>query len=134
MACLLGPRRSTANQVAGFGDNDRLLDAREQRRRRVRTQRIISELASIKFGSSILGDQDSCSICLGEFERAQRLVLLKCNHAFHPECIESWLQIRCSCPLCVREVCEREPPRGAAVEMTNLLDEDLDFDIERMGD
>ncbi|XP_051126320.1 RING-H2 finger protein ATL18-like [Andrographis paniculata] len=51
------------------------------------------------------GDNDEeqiCSICLAEFERADMVSKLpRCGHVFHTECIEKWLD-RChfTCPLC----------------------------------
>lgn len=42
-----------------------------------------------------------CSICVMEFEDTEVLRLLpKCEHSFHNECIEEWLKIRKSCPIC----------------------------------
>jgi hypothetical protein len=32
-----------------------------------------------------------CTVCLDEFEIDQNVVLLKCKHYFHDECIRSWL-------------------------------------------
>ncbi|KAE9448413.1 hypothetical protein C3L33_19693, partial [Rhododendron williamsianum] len=39
--------------------------------------------------------------CVSEFEDNERLRLLpKCDHAFHPECIDHWLASHSTCPLC----------------------------------
>jgi Ring finger domain len=44
----------------------------------------------------------TCSICIDDFERGERLTLLpKCRHAFHPDCLKPWLMERQGCcPLC----------------------------------
>jgi len=44
----------------------------------------------------------SCSICIDDFEHAEKLVLLpQCGHFFHPECIVTWLkEKKATCPLC----------------------------------
>lgn len=42
-----------------------------------------------------------CAVCLSEFEYEDKLRLLpKCSHAFHMECIDTWLLSHSTCPLC----------------------------------
>nr|GMC56178.1 RING-H2 finger protein ATL13-like [Ipomoea batatas]GMD24979.1 RING-H2 finger protein ATL13-like [Ipomoea batatas] len=42
-----------------------------------------------------------CAVCLCEFEGEDNLRLLpKCSHAFHMECIDTWLLSHSTCPLC----------------------------------
>ncbi|GLJ39554.1 hypothetical protein SUGI_0808180 [Cryptomeria japonica] len=42
-----------------------------------------------------------CAVCLTDFEDHEMLRLLpKCSHAFHPECIDTWLCTNTTCPLC----------------------------------
>lgn len=42
-----------------------------------------------------------CAVCLAEFGDEETLRLLpKCEHAFHPECIDPWLSVRSTCPVC----------------------------------
>ncbi|KAG7584308.1 Zinc finger RING-type [Arabidopsis suecica] len=42
-----------------------------------------------------------CPVCLCEFETEDKLRLLpKCSHAFHVECIDTWLLSHSTCPLC----------------------------------
>lgn len=50
---------------------------------------------------------DCCSICLENVEDGERLVQLRCGHAFHCSCIARWMKqqgSRCVCPLCIRAV------------------------------
>ncbi|KAG5042984.1 E3 ubiquitin-protein ligase ATL4 [Glycine soja] len=48
--------------------------------------------------SSVAGD---CAVCLSKFHHHDLLRLLPlCCHAFHAECIDTWLQSNLSCPLC----------------------------------
>ena len=39
----------------------------------------------------------SCSICLNKNTNPFQL---NCKHSFHKECIEKWLNINNSCPIC----------------------------------
>ncbi|XP_028777993.1 E3 ubiquitin-protein ligase ATL4 [Neltuma alba] len=42
-----------------------------------------------------------CAVCLSKFEQRDLLRLLPlCCHAFHVECIDTWLQSNLTCPLC----------------------------------
>lgn len=48
-----------------------------------------------------LKDPFDCAVCLCEFEAEDKLRLLpKCSHAFHMECIDTWLLSHSTCPLC----------------------------------
>lgn len=52
---------------------------------------------------SIIGVKDpfDCAVCLCEFESDDKLRWLpKCSHAFHMECIDTWLLSHSTCPLC----------------------------------
>ena len=46
-----------------------------------------------------------CSICLEEFTPKSTISILNCSHKhiFHSECIEAWLSITNTCPLCKRQ-------------------------------
>lgn len=53
------------------------------------------------FGSDIeqMGEP-TCSICLCEYEKGDKLVSLPCKHVFHEDCITSWTDHNTRCPLC----------------------------------
>lgn len=46
--------------------------------------------------------QEHCCICMCPFE--SQVKRLPCNHRFHVRCVDQWLELRNSCPLCVRKV------------------------------
>lgn len=43
-----------------------------------------------------------CSICLEDFQEGEVITPLACdkNHAFHPSCIDKWLNTHSTCPVC----------------------------------
>ena len=45
-----------------------------------------------------------CSICLDEDNTHQTWVKLPCQHKYHKLCIEKWLRVNLSCPMCRQEV------------------------------
>ncbi|XP_050213674.1 RING-H2 finger protein ATL57-like [Mercurialis annua] len=45
--------------------------------------------------------QIECAVCLGEFEEKEVLkVIPYCKHVFHLECIDTWLKMHVTCPVC----------------------------------
>ncbi|KAG0264893.1 hypothetical protein BGZ95_003473 [Linnemannia exigua] len=46
----------------------------------------------------------SCSICLGEYEDLDELRHLPCDHYFHQECVDEWLKLKRTCPLCLFDI------------------------------
>ncbi|GAU11545.1 hypothetical protein TSUD_345360 [Trifolium subterraneum] len=56
-----------------------------------------SEVKIHKIGKEVL----ECAVCLMEFEDTETLRLIpKCDHVFHPECIDEWLSSHTTCPVC----------------------------------
>lgn len=62
----------------------------------------IESLPVFRFGA-LRGEKDGleCAVCLNRFEQTEVLRLLpKCKHAFHVECVDTWLEAHSTCPLC----------------------------------
>ncbi|KAJ1665689.1 hypothetical protein IW140_001539 [Coemansia sp. RSA 1813] len=49
-------------------------------------------------------EDSMCAICLNDYEDGDILRLLPCKHHMHQACVDEWLHINRSCPLCKREV------------------------------
>ena len=46
-------------------------------------------------------DDNTCSICLSEYRPKETLKSIpECQHCFHAECIDEWLHLNASCPIC----------------------------------
>ncbi|KAF8051638.1 hypothetical protein N665_1687s0004 [Sinapis alba] len=46
-------------------------------------------------------DDNICPICLSEYASSEAVgCLYRCEHCFHVKCIDTWLQLRSSCPIC----------------------------------
>ncbi|KZV54406.1 hypothetical protein F511_09721 [Dorcoceras hygrometricum] len=56
-----------------------------------------AEVKDHKIGKGAL----ECAVCLNEFEENETLRLItKCDHVFHAECIDAWLESHVTCPVC----------------------------------
>lgn len=80
-----------------------------QRRRQQhasRTRRILRNLVPFAYGSAEPDsfDNTQCSICLGDFEADEEVRRMPCRHTFHADCIENWIKLKHSCPLCVAPI------------------------------
>ncbi|KAL1337784.1 hypothetical protein HN51_032488 [Arachis hypogaea] len=63
---------------------------------------LVEKLPFFRF-SSLKGSKEGleCTVCLSKFEDSEVLRLLpKCQHAFHINCIDKWLESHSTCPLC----------------------------------
>ena len=47
---------------------------------------------------------EQCVICLENMDDKKRLLLLDCEHTFHKECIDDWLNNSETCPTCRQNV------------------------------
>ncbi|KAE9584581.1 hypothetical protein Lal_00021746 [Lupinus albus] len=52
----------------------------------------------------ISGEDAVCCVCLAKYVDDDELREMPCFHIFHVECIDKWLKINASCPLCKSEV------------------------------
>ncbi|KAF7839907.1 E3 ubiquitin-protein ligase ATL6-like [Senna tora] len=51
-----------------------------------------------------------CTVCLGELEDREKVQFLpRCRHVFHPDCIDEWLRLRLTCPVCCTRLIATEP-------------------------
>ncbi|KMT03284.1 hypothetical protein BVRB_8g198260 [Beta vulgaris subsp. vulgaris] len=85
---------------------------------------VIESLPVFRFGS-LLGEKKKdgleCAVCLNRFEPAEILRLLpKCKHAFHVECVDTWLDAHSTCPLCRFRV---EPEDVLLIDRTPAADD-----------
>ncbi|XP_047965749.1 E3 ubiquitin-protein ligase ATL6-like [Salvia hispanica] len=95
-----------------------------------------AEVKEHKIGKSAL----ECAVCLSEFEDHETLRLIpKCDHAFHPECIDTWLESNVTCPVCRANLTPQtgdepvhllEPGIGNIMEETNSRTGEIAIQIE----
>ncbi|CAI9768973.1 unnamed protein product [Fraxinus pennsylvanica] len=80
---------------------------------------LYSEVKDHKIGKGSL----ECAVCLNEFEDDETLRLIpKCDHVFHPECIDAWLESHSTCPVCRANLVPGDEPVDLP-ELTNSIRE-----------
>lgn len=74
-----------------------------------------------------------CAVCLNEFEDDETLRLIpKCDHVFHPECIDAWLESHVTCPVCradLAPVQEVVAPPPEVAEAPPVLEEQTEGSV-----
>lgn len=53
-----------------------------------------------KMESNYENDCRNCSICIKDYENGEKIRYLPCKHSFHQMCVDYWLSLKNSCPLC----------------------------------
>lgn len=60
-------------------------------------------------GFQIKPGYTDCSICLSPYEDQVEIRMLPCGHHYHQDCIDQWVFLTPSCPLCKRDVFPADP-------------------------
>ncbi|RVE67734.1 hypothetical protein OJAV_G00084850 [Oryzias javanicus] len=78
------------------------------------TQDVLRSMSSLKTrlyrqpkrwcGPSQPTDADICAVCLEAFRNNQCLRVLPCLHEYHRDCVDPWLLLQHTCPLCKRSI------------------------------
>ncbi|KAJ0753255.1 putative transcription factor C2H2 family [Helianthus annuus] len=75
-----------------------------------------STVKGLKIGKGAL----ECAVCLNEFEDEETIRLIpKCDHVFHAECIDAWLEHHVTCPVCR---CDLVPKPGETAQLASELE------------
>ena len=56
----------------------------------------------MEVNSEAYHEQQECVICLDDVETEWRD--LECHHRYHKQCIENWITIRATCPMCMKKI------------------------------
>ncbi|KAJ2367448.1 hypothetical protein H4S01_002158 [Coemansia sp. RSA 2610] len=54
-----------------------------------------------------------CGICMEEYKSDEEVMALPCKHFYHLECIDHWLKMNGTCPICRTRIDEDQPTHSA---------------------
>lgn len=87
--------------------------------------------------NAIIGVKDpfDCAVCLCEFEADDKLRLLpKCSHAFHMDCIDTWLLSHSTCPICRASLLQDFPLNATRSPIVLVLESGGESSREMVSD
>ena len=125
----LSPSQMTYDQLMELGDNIGKVS-------KGAASSAIDNLRCCKYSEAgandaIVGEQ--CAICRMEFEPDDVIRILPCRHAEHAACLDQWLLINRSCPLCQQDVAPRADAAQAEGGESRITAADTD-DIDALLD
>ncbi|XVE52336.1 hypothetical protein DITRI_Ditri02bG0114700 [Diplodiscus trichospermus] len=63
-----------------------------------------------------------CSICLSEYQPKDTVRCIPdCHHCFHVDCIDEWLRMNATCPLCRNSPAPSQAPTPSATPLSELV-------------
>mmetsp|Transcript_22516 Transcript_22516/g.27535 ORF Transcript_22516/g.27535 Transcript_22516/m.27535 type:complete len:342 (-) Transcript_22516:771-1796(-) len=83
------------------------------------TEADLSKLPTVKYRAGMFNQgEEQCTICLTQYEEEEELRLLPCDkrHHFHQKCVDEWLLLNATCPICRAQVCELDDEAGSNEE------------------
>ncbi|KAH1083611.1 hypothetical protein J1N35_023372 [Gossypium stocksii] len=70
-----------------------------------------------------------CAVFLNKFEDDETLRLIpKCDHVFHPECIDIWLTSHTTCPICRANLVPQ--PGDPVIQLIVLINTATELDLK----
>lgn len=70
------------------------------------------------------GDEKACPVCLEMFRSNEEVMVTRCDHIFHHDCIVPWVKSSGHCPVCRFAFCERPRTTIAAPQNNNDYNEE----------
>jgi hypothetical protein len=71
------------------------------------TRRDLDKLPTCPFSADLdllKGEEPCCPVCICDYEENDRLRVLPCSHVFHADCVDQWLAVNATCPLCRKSI------------------------------
>ncbi len=67
------------------------------------------EMTNLDFSNYIIPidiNEEECVICFDNLDEQYKVKMINCNHIFHKECINKWLNVKRTCPCCRTSIYE----------------------------
>ncbi|KAJ1759569.1 hypothetical protein LPJ69_003716 [Coemansia sp. RSA 1752] len=77
------------------------------------TEDSILNLPRRKIAPEEVDKKFECGICMEEYKAEEEVMTLPCKHVYHLECIDHWLKMNGTCPICRTRTDEDHAPHSA---------------------
>lgn len=71
--------------------------------------------------------EEECSICQDPMIEGHIILKLACRHAYHSECVQTWLEKHNTCPMCRNEMPRHEGPRKKQPTTENEINHSMPY-------
>ncbi|XP_062856096.1 uncharacterized protein si:ch211-59o9.10 [Trichomycterus rosablanca] len=91
------------------GDNYEALLAFEERQGAVMAKKTLSKGETERLPTKVYNPahnagKTDCQICFSDYKKGEKLRMLPCFHDYHVKCIDRWLKVNATCPICRADV------------------------------
>lgn len=66
---------------------------------------VIKRIPIIRVSAQAKNNCSTCTICQEELKLSELVKKLSCSHLYHENCIDPWLSVRNTCPVCREVIC-----------------------------
>lgn len=66
-------------------------------------KKVVDALTIVKYKPGVCLNEQ-CPVCFDDMQENTDIIVTRCKHGFHPECIRPWLKSHSTCPFCRQEV------------------------------
>ena len=63
-----------------------------------------TQLPTVNYDSIEYPINDSCVVCIEDFNNDDNVRKLVCSHIYHSECVDMWIIEKNTCPICKKTV------------------------------
>ncbi|CAH8252275.1 unnamed protein product [Arabidopsis lyrata] len=88
---------------SGYGLDD-FFSGGEKQGRSPASKSAVENMPRVVIGEDKEKDGGSCAICLEEWSKGDVATEMPCKHKFHSKCVEEWLGMHATCPMCRYEM------------------------------
>lgn len=75
---------------------------------------------------------ENCAVCLELFSNNDAIRILPCSHEFHKNCVDPWLKLKQTCPLCKKNITKKESEQRST--LPNVISNSVSSSIDSVNE